>query len=83
MLLYTLFLALTTTLSHARIDGTNDYGGSARRVNIADSEVLMMYQKWVDTGLSSLMAAVANKRWAWFFGRRLILFFQNFKVFAQ
>jgi hypothetical protein len=29
------------------------------------------------------MAAVANKRWAWFFGRRLILFFQNFKVFAQ
>lgn len=42
--------------------GQNDYGGNARRVNVADTEMMQIYQKWVDTGLSSLIAAVADKR---------------------
>jgi hypothetical protein len=62
MLISTLLLVFATFAS-ARIEGQNDYGGNARRVNVADKEVLQMYQKWVDTGLSSLMAAVADKRW--------------------
>jgi hypothetical protein len=60
-----LFLTLTisfVTIINSEIHGENDYGGSARRVNVADSDVLMMYQKWVDAGLSSLIAAVADKK---------------------
>ncbi|KAI6226349.1 Protein CBR-MLT-10 [Aphelenchoides fujianensis] len=36
--------------------------GKATRVAVSDTSTLDIYQKWVDTGLSSLMAAVANKR---------------------
>ncbi|CAD5213604.1 unnamed protein product [Bursaphelenchus xylophilus] len=32
------------------------------RANIKDEDVVDMYQKWVDTGLSSLMSAVANHK---------------------
>ncbi|KAI6195636.1 hypothetical protein M3Y94_01010500 [Aphelenchoides besseyi] len=35
---------------------------SAKKVDIGDKDALQMYQKWVDTGLSSIMAAVANKK---------------------
>jgi hypothetical protein len=61
MLVSTILLTFAS-LASAKIEGQNDYGGNARRVNMADTEVLQIYQKWVDTGLSSLMAAVADKR---------------------
>jgi hypothetical protein len=47
----------------AKIDDENDYGGNARRVNMADDDIMKIYQKWIDTGLSSLLAAVANQKW--------------------
>jgi hypothetical protein len=40
----------------------DNYDGNAQKVPIKDDDVLQIYQKWIDTGLSSLMAAFANKK---------------------
>jgi hypothetical protein len=40
----------------------DSYDGNAAKVPFKDDDVLQIYQKWVDTGLSSLMAAFANKK---------------------
>ncbi|CAD5214285.1 unnamed protein product [Bursaphelenchus xylophilus] len=40
-----------------RVEGTNSY-----ELGVKDDDMLQMYQKWMDTGMSSLMSAVANKK---------------------
>lgn len=57
-----IFLLFFTFGINGKIHTENDYGGSARRVNVADKDVLQLYQKWIDTGLSSLIAAIANQK---------------------
>ncbi|KAI6238496.1 hypothetical protein M3Y99_00673100 [Aphelenchoides fujianensis] len=43
-------------------DRLENYEGNAQKVLVGDNDVLNIYQKWVDTGLSSLMAAFANRK---------------------
>ncbi|CAD5213610.1 unnamed protein product [Bursaphelenchus xylophilus] len=37
-------------------------GDKYYRANIKDDDMMEMYQKWIDTGLSSLMSAIANQK---------------------
>jgi hypothetical protein len=57
-----LLLSLFFVVFCASANILDNYDGNAQKVPFKDDDVLQMYQKWVDTGLSSLMAAFANKR---------------------
>uniref|UniRef100_A0A1I7SC79 Uncharacterized protein n=1 Tax=Bursaphelenchus xylophilus TaxID=6326 RepID=A0A1I7SC79_BURXY len=40
-----------------RVEGTNSY-----ELSVKDDDMMQMYQKWMDTGMSSLFSAIANKK---------------------
>uniref|UniRef100_A0A1I7SC82 Uncharacterized protein n=1 Tax=Bursaphelenchus xylophilus TaxID=6326 RepID=A0A1I7SC82_BURXY len=40
-----------------RVEGTNSY-----KLQMHDDDMLRVYQKWLDTGISSLFSAIANKK---------------------
>ncbi|CAD5214283.1 unnamed protein product [Bursaphelenchus xylophilus] len=40
-----------------RVEGTNSY-----ELDVKDDDMMVMYQKWMDTGMSSLLSAIANKK---------------------
>lgn len=62
-----LLLNLGQTLEHkSQLDLNFEFekkpGDKYYRANVKDEDVVQMYQKWVDTGLSSLMSAMAERK---------------------
>lgn len=61
-MLLTLAVSLLFVTASVQAHRLDHYSGNAEKVPFKDESVLEMYQKWVDTGLSSLMAAFANNK---------------------